>query len=166
MPSTPRGRNAATALAVILAIVLALVWLRSSAGSAPAVPAGLSVGTVPTAPETTATEPAPRPADGIGRRAVQKRAPKRRAAVRGHGKVVRHYADRTGGREDARARREARARARRGTAGEAGGQDPPAARPAPVAGSGAAVEGGAVSGGTAGGTSAGSGADAPEFALD
>ncbi len=65
MPSTPRARDAATVLAVVLTIALALLWLRSSDGAAPAVPAGLSVKTAPAAPAPAAAKPGP---TGLGRR--------------------------------------------------------------------------------------------------
>ena len=43
MSSTPRRTNAATAVAVVLAVLLAIVWLRSPGDAAPAVPSGLPV---------------------------------------------------------------------------------------------------------------------------
>jgi hypothetical protein len=156
MPSPPRGRDAATTtLAVVLAIALALLWLHSADTATPAVPAGLSVATVP----AVATEEAAPPTTGIegekagGNRAAA-RKPKRehagRKQKRGHAdRAKRGRADRAGGAEDARARvGDPGARARRR-------QDPPATAPAPSAGS--------VGAGSVG---AGSAPAAPEFALE
>jgi hypothetical protein len=157
MPSTPRGRNAATTVAVVLAVLLAVVWLRSSGDGTPWVPVGLPVETTP----TTVAEPAdptglrqgeeaeaerPAAADGkrtggapeSGRRSERRErshaptASERRPA--GQRSRRRKRADRAGGGEDARARRQAGARGRVGPIG----QDPPATAPAPSAGSGAA----------------------------
>jgi hypothetical protein len=171
MPSTPRGRDAATILAVVLAIALALLWLRSSDDSAPAVPAGLSVATVPAAvPEEPATrtglgqggegsgagdpDAEERPggaADGKGavpmRRGERARPSKRRGAKHGH-------ADRAGGGEDARPP------AGGGWARTRSRQDPPATALAPSAGSGTA------GGGAGAGTGGGGAVTAPEFALE
>jgi len=167
MPSTPRGHNAATLCAVVLTIVLAFAWLRSSDGGSPRVPAGLSVTTLPAAaPEEPAVPDDAAPTRGIeeegadgGRGAVGK--PKRSGAERAKRsrgeravaqKTKHRRADRAGGPEDARARREARARARRG-------QDPPATAPAPQSGSGT-VESIPPTGGRA------STPAPPEFALE
>jgi hypothetical protein len=184
MPSTPRGRNAATTvavvLAVLLAVLLALLWLRSSGAEPPSVPVGLPVETVPTA----VAEPAGSTGLGQGGEAeaegpsvagaverggddalrglnrVEQRANRSGGERRpgGHARPHRRgNADRAGGDEDARAPRKRRARARRGTAGEAGGQDPPATAPAPEAGMGEA-------GGSAP-TDASPAQQAPEFAI-
>jgi len=158
MPSTPRGRDAATICAVILTFVFAFAWLRSSDG-APAVPSGLSIATQPAAAlkESAARDDAEPPAVTIGgERAGGER---RRMTRRGH-------ADRAGGAEDARARPKPRERARRGAAGDAGRQDPPATTPAPKVGRGPA---GAESGvaGSGGRVSAPPATPAaPEFALE
>jgi len=142
MPSTPRGRDAATLLAVLLAIALALLWLRTSDGAAPAVPDGLSVPSLPAvAPEEPANpDEASPPARGIeGGRAGGGRG----AVVQ---KTKRRRADRAGGREDARPPTGGGwARTRSGTAGEAGGQDPPATALEPSVGSSgtSALSGGA-----------------------
>jgi len=159
MPSISQRRNAATAVAVVLALLLAVVWLRSADGPAPAVPAGLT----PTAPPATATQPTL----GLrgGRRAKDRSRGERhgrgeRRDVRAGREADGGGADRAGGAEDARAPCGARcARARRR-------QDPPAAAP----GLGA-ERGGARSGGAAAGTGAGaserapSAPAAPEFAI-
>src|SRR4051794_29254697 len=66
MTSSPRGRNLATTIAVVLTLVLALAWLRSSDGGILDVPAGLSVGTVPAAvpPKQPGRSPGLGPGDG------------------------------------------------------------------------------------------------------
>jgi hypothetical protein len=136
MPANFRGRNAATALAAILAIALALVWLRSPDDAVPPVPPGLSVETMP------ATEPdePPAPAEAAGMRRARKRAHHRRK-----------HADRAGGAGEDDSRDPARENRL------APRQDPPATAPAPSAGSGGR---GASGTRAAGGTTA-----APEFAL-
>jgi hypothetical protein len=97
MPSTSRGRDAATLLAVIVAIVLAFAWLRSSDGGAPAVPAGLSVAPAPLASEGPAAPGgAASPATsnegaGAGGGRAVARKPKRRHAA---GSAKRGHADR------------------------------------------------------------------------
>lgn len=139
MPSTPRGSDVATLLAVIVAIVLALGWLGSSDGDPPPVPAGLAVEAVPMVlpEEPAAPSEAAVPASGIeGERAGGERTVRR---------AKRRHADRAGGREDARPP------AGGGWARTRSGQDPPATAPVPSAGSGAGASGAPP---------------APEFALE
>jgi len=143
MPSTPRARDAATLCAVLLAIVLAFLWLRSSDGAAPRVPAGLSVATLPAAvPERLETpSEATATTTGIeGERAGRDRPVRKprkadRSAQRGH---------------PARAARRAR-------------RSPPAIASAPSAGSGTA---GAPSGTARAPSGATSTPAPPEFALE
>jgi hypothetical protein len=153
MTSSPRGSNAATAIAVILALALAFAWLRTSDGGTLAVPAGLSVGTVPT-PEPA--EPARvGQAEGV-------------SGAEGVGAGAR-----LGGPSD---RERTAGRRRRGVVrGSAGGedaarQDPPATAPAPTVESRGDTSGTAGSGGAAGGTSGSTRAAPrqapPEFALE
>jgi hypothetical protein len=54
MTSSPRGRNAATAIAVVLTLALAFAWLRTSDAGTLDVPAGLAIGTVPAEPTESA----------------------------------------------------------------------------------------------------------------
>jgi hypothetical protein len=133
MPPTP-PRRAVTAVAVALAVLLALAWLRSADDGAPAVPTGLPVTPLPavTTPTTSVEreQDAERSALEPRRAELAARKPRRPEPP-----AKRRHADRAGGGEDARARRQAGARTRRGTAGEAGGQDPPAAAPGPGTGS-------------------------------
>jgi hypothetical protein len=137
MPSTPRRQRAATTLAVLLAVLLALVWLRSSDGVAPSVPAGLSVRAVP-----AAVPPQPAGPVGMGRergrrpRVVRGRdgrrdvgghrvqANRRKRAARAAAPPAKPVVG-----EDARARRERRARGWMGP----DRQHPPAAALAPGA---------------------------------
>jgi hypothetical protein len=147
MTSSPRGRNAATAIAVVLTLVLAFAWLHSSDAGTLDVPAGLSVETVlPTAPEKPAEPEEP--------------------AELGQGEGRRRHADRAGGGEDPRARRKRRARP--------DGRvpirpDPPATAPAPWVESGGGAGGtagnGDAAGGTSGATSPAPQQAPPEFAL-
>ena len=82
MPADPRGRNAATALAVVLVVLLAFVWLRSSGHAAPPVPAGLAVPAPAAAPpERAAPSRLGQGGEARGRKAG--RVPGRRQA--GHG---------------------------------------------------------------------------------
>lgn len=169
MPANFRGRNAATAAAVVLTIVLALVWLRAPDAAVPTVPPGLSVGTLPApAPEEPAppVEAAP-PATGIdgeragGDRTAQTRRSREQARRRRdkHADQAGHrrdrYTDRAGGAGEDDSRDPARENRR------APRQDPPATAPAPSAAGGGSAGGAAGSAG--GGTSARGGA--PEFAL-
>lgn len=122
MPSMPRGRDAATLLAVVLALVLVAAWLRSSDGAVPQVPVGLSIETLPaTVPERPApTGESPALAEDVageraGRDRTVRTARKReRRAKRGHA----GWTTKAGG------------------ADRVGGQDPPATAPGPAAGSG------------------------------
>lgn len=153
MPADPRRRNAATALAVVLAVLLALVWLRSSGDAPPQVPAGLGV-PAPSAEPAARTELGQGGEAGdsaaagrgaatgdaawkrVGRRPARPGRSRRRARKPSDG-----HADRAGGGEDVRAPVGDRgARARSGTAGEAGGQDLPATAPGPKPGSSGAPE--------------------------
>src|SRR5215213_22175 len=136
MPSTPRGRNAATTVAVVLAILLALVWLRSSGADTPSVPIGLPVETVPAAVEAPA-----RPA-GLG----QERSGAEAASA----------GARLGGQDRERPKRRHRGERVRRRAGRRGADRAP---PPPSAGSGGAA------GGTGGATSAAPQQVPPEFAL-
>jgi hypothetical protein len=168
MPSTPRGRDAATALAVLLTIALALAWLRSSDGSTLDVPAGLSVGTVPAA----ATQPAG--SVGLEQRggegAVGAGADARMDGMAGDVDAERRRqgeARRSGERKRHRAmgRRLEPQRARRGATrrhADRGRRDSSGVAPAPSAGS-AGGESGTTGSGAVGGT--GAPAPQPEFAL-
>jgi hypothetical protein len=154
MPSTPRGRNAATVLAVVLTIVLALAWLHSSDGGAPLVPPGLSVDTVPAVVPEEPAVPAPSRPEGSGDRAERtggrlplgeaangagtarrprlggrrrEREERRRGARRSR---RRRDVDRADDGEGARARREGRALGRAGTSR----RDSPGTAPAPSVG--------------------------------
>jgi len=126
MPSTSRGANAATLCAVVLAIALALIWLRSSDDATPHVPGGLSVATLP-------AQASPDEAVAPARDIERERA--------GGGRAVRksRKGERAGRRERAGgvAKRDHAERARDGHAG----QDPPATAPAPSAGSGTGTGG-------------------------
>ncbi|HEU4703506.1 MAG TPA: hypothetical protein VFS37_13570 [Conexibacter sp.] len=174
MPSTPRGRDAATLLAVILALVLAVVWLRVSDGAAPQVPVGLSVGTLPAVAPEGPAELAPRARGREGASVEggsmvaweERRAPGNRDRTaagskrRGLDRAARgSRADRAGGGE---ARGHRNRGARRGAHGRIR-PDPSAAAPTAPAGSGAAGMSGAGAAGS--GVTSGTAAP-PEFALE
>jgi len=153
-PRRPRA-NLVTTAAVVLALLLACVWLHSAAGSAPAVPAGLAVPAPVAAPVEARVDPAAAPASttraGIAAREEASGAdagrtgPGRRpdgAAVGGAPRVRRPPSKR-------RATRAGRTVARAGvTVGRAGGS----------------VERAGGSVGRAGGAAA-TGQAAPEFAI-